>query len=120
MSGKWDRWYYFKPESRRSESSRSSDTSALDILIPILGVGLLAAIGIIGWQIYTYLKLGEWTSLSIITVLRWFSADWARSPSDWAGVHKILNEIPLSLTAFVAGVAPIGVWLWWHERSRPK
>lgn len=120
MSGKWDRWYYFKPESRRLEGSGSSAGSALDILIPLLGAGVLAAIGIVGWQIYSYLKLGEWPSLSIITVLLWFNVDWARSADDWAGVHKILNAFPLSLATFVAGIAPIGIWLWWDERSRAK
>ena len=120
MSGKWDRWYYFKPESRGSANSESSDTSPLDILIPILALGVLGAIGIIGWQIYSYLKLGEWHSLSVITVLRWCNIEWANSPSDWAGVHKILNEFPLSLASFVTGIAPVGLWLWWDERSKTK
>ena len=120
MSGKWDRWYYFKPETRRPESLKSSDTSALDMLIPILAVGVLAAIGIIGWQFYSYLKLGEWPSLSVITLLRWFNIEWAGAPSDWVGVHMILNEFPLSLAALFAGMVPIGLWLWWDERSKAK
>jgi hypothetical protein len=120
MSGKWDRWYYFKLEPRRSQNAGSSDSSPLDILVPILGAGILATVGIIGWQIYSYLRLGEWQSLSIITALLWLNVDWARLPSDWAGVHKILDAIPLSLTALVAGIAPIGLWLWWDERSKGK
>ncbi len=120
MSGKWDRWYYFKPESQRLASSELSDTSALDILIPILGLGVLTAIGIVGWQIYSYLKLGEWPSLSVISVLSWCNIEWARSPSDWVGVHRILNEFPLSLASFFAGIAPIALWLWWDERFKAK
>ncbi len=120
MSGKWDMWYYFKSESRRPQSAGSGDSSPLDILMPILGAGILAAVGMLGWQIYSYLRLGEWPSLSIITALLWLNVDWARSPNDWAGVHKILDAIPLSLTAFLAGIAPIGVWLWWDERSKTK
>ena len=120
MSGKWDRWYYVKSESRRAASSESSDTSPLDILIPILALGVLAAIGIVGWQIYSYLKFSEWHSLSVISALRWCDIEWARSPSNWVGVHKILNEFPLSLASFVIGMAPVGLWLWWDERSEAK
>ncbi len=120
MSGKWNRWYYFKAEPRRPQSDGSSELSPLDILVPILGAGILATVGILVWQIYSYLRLGEWPSLSIITALHWLNVDWARSPHDWAGVHKVLDAMPLSLTAFVAGMAPIGVWLWWDDRSKAK
>src|SRR2546427_732163 len=99
-------------------NSESSDTSALDVLIPLLVGGILAAVGIIGWHLYSYLRSGEWPPLSIITVLLWLDIDWVRSPSDWAGVHKILNVIPLSLAAFAVGVAPIWLWTWWDDAKR--
>lgn len=120
MSGKWDKWYYFKAESRRPASSESSDTSPLDVLIPVLGLGVLTAIGIMGWQIYAYLKFGEWPSLSVITILSWCNIEWARSPSDWVGVHKTLNAFPLSLASFVIGIAPVSLWLWWDKRPKTK
>ena len=120
MSGKWDRWYHFKAEPQRLHSAGSGESSPLDILVPILVVVILATVGILVWQIYSYLRFGEWPSLSVITALLWLNVDWARSPRDWAGVHKALEAIPLSLTAFVAGMTPIGIWLWWDERSKAK
>jgi hypothetical protein len=120
MSGNWDKWYYFKREPRPLYAAQVSDSSPLDILMPILAAGIVAAIAIVGWQVYTYLKVGAWQSLSVITALLWLHIDWARSPHDWMGVHKVLNGIPLSLTAFLMGIAPMGVWLWWDERSRTK
>ena len=120
MSGKWDKWYYLKSEPRPLYSAQPADSSPLDILVPILGAGTLAAVGIVGWQIYSYLRLGAWQPLSIITALTWLNVDWARSPHDWVGVHKVLTGIPLSLAALLGGMAPIGVWLWWDERSKAK
>jgi hypothetical protein len=125
MSGNWDKWYYFKRyyfkrESRPSYTSSANNLSPVDIFMRILGAGIVAAIGILGWQVYTYLKLGIWQSLSVITALLWLNIDWARSPHDWLGVYKVLDGMPLSLAAFLIGVAPIGVWLWWDERSRLK
>ena len=120
MSGKWDKWYYLKSERRPLYNAQSSDASPLDVLVPILGVGILSAFGIVGWQVYAYLKLGAWQALSVVTALVWLNVDWARSPHDWVGVHKLLDGMPLSLTAFLAGIAPIGVWLWWDERSKVK
>ncbi len=120
MSGKWDKWYYYKPAPKGTDATESNATSAFDILIPILVCGILGAIGILGWQVYTYLKFGEWHQLSVITALRWSSIEWAFSPTKWIGIYKILDGFPLSLASFFAGIIPIGLWVWWDERPKAK
>jgi hypothetical protein len=108
------KWYHFKSGPKPLYDARpTSDSPILGSLVLIFGVGVLAAVGILGWQVYSYLKLGVWQPLSVVTALVWLNDPWARSPTDWLGVHKMLDEMPLSLGAFLAGMAPIGVWLWW-------
>src|SRR5437016_2170004 len=97
-------------------NSKSSDPLAL--LLPIFFIGVLTAVGIVGWQLYSYLRSGAWPSLSIMSVLLWLDVDWARAPSDWVGVHKLLSQLPLSLAFLVAGVAPVLAWSWWEDANR--
>jgi hypothetical protein len=59
------------------------------------------AIGIVAWQIYTYLKDGEWQSVSLITCLQYFNNTWATTPNDWQGLWNVLNMIPLSIMLLV-------------------
>ena len=35
------------------------------------GLGALVALGIVLWQIYIFLKSGQWLSLSVISALNW-------------------------------------------------
>lgn len=76
----------------------------------ILGCGLcLAGIAILGVQIYAYLQTGEWTPISIVTVLaavpdyHW----WAINPTEWIGLHKVLDHIPVSAVLVVIGIVII-------------
>lgn len=68
--------------------------------------GLLAtaAVCVVGWQVYTYLRHDIWTPVSIITALQWMDMNWAWRPSDWLGFYNILLKIPLSVSLFVVGV----------------
>lgn len=66
--------------------------------------GIFGAIGIVGWQLYTYLKLGEWHSISVITAMRWFEIKWSFSPTGWLGIYEILDFVPLSIAVFCAGI----------------
>ena len=74
----------------------------------ISALGFLGALGIWGWQIFTYLKVGEWRSLSVIDGMRSLEIRWAHYPDAWIGVHKILNECPLALVPI--GVAVVSIW----------
>ena len=66
---------------------------------------ILTPIGILGWQVYGYLRYAVWNSLSVIDALRWLGSKWALStPTDWTGLYSILNWTPLSVGVFVLGV----------------
>jgi len=76
--------------------------------VAISALGFFGALGIWGWQILRYLKVGEWPSLSVIDVMRSLKIEWAYAPDAWIGVHKILNECPLALA--LIGVAVASMW----------
>lgn len=123
MSDGWDSWYDLKPEPRprhHTASGVSTGPELLGYLVWVLLLGFLGAAAILGWQFYGYLRSGEWPALSMIALLQWLHIDWARSPRDWAGLHELLDAIPMSLAALLGGIVPIGIWLWWNERSNGK
>ncbi|UXS09193.1 hypothetical protein [Agrobacterium tumefaciens] len=76
----------------------------IEPIIDITRIGLLVALpavagcGIILFQIYAYLRFNTWTSVSLIDVATYFSDDgWLTSPTDWNGLHSLLNMVPASL-----------------------
>ncbi len=104
----------------RAASGNRRAREPLDYLVLIFLLGLFAAIGILGWQVYCYLRYGEWPALSMIALLQWLNIGWASSPRDWVGLRNLLDAIPLSMFALLSGVVPVGVWLWWDERAETK
>jgi hypothetical protein len=76
-------------------SSENNDIGAIALILLLLG-----GLGVLGWQVYEYLRLGVWTPISIITALEWMQVQWAYSPNDWVGLHNILEKMPLSMAMF--------------------
>jgi len=75
---------------------------------------ILAGIGLFGFQVFMYLKYGEWIELPLTTLASLGPekfASWLIDPTSWLGLHKIISKalesIPLSLFAIVVGVAMI-------------
>lgn len=67
------------------------------LLIRVVGMGiLLLGVGyglyVFGWQIYIYMRTDIWGSIGLLdflgSELGWA---WAEHPTDWIGLHKILN-----------------------------
>lgn len=87
--------------ARRFQELSSSSDDGTAILAIVL---LLSSFGIVGWQIFDFLRDGEWVSISIITALVKFDIPWAIYPQDWLGLHKVLDVIPLSAALFVSGL----------------
>jgi len=56
------------------------------------------------WQIYGYLRFEKWLPLSIIDVLRYCEVGWASFPTDWTGLYRILEWMPISLSLPLIGV----------------
>jgi hypothetical protein len=82
------------------ENEASNDDTWADLVRLWTGPFFFGGLGVFGYQIYVYLKQGAWKSISIVTLLEWFKVEWAGNPSNWFGVYRILDAIPLSLTLF--------------------
>lgn len=69
--------------------------------LPIAGLGTFL------WQVYNWLKTGEWVSISVIDFLLWtgLDANWLHQPQSWIGVWKIFDWMPLSLGCVVLSVS---------------
>ena len=83
------------------------DTARTDwIGVVALSVAVSLFIGgcIFVWQIYEFLKFDVWRSISLIDVLRTAEVQWATSPTDWLGLYRVLEWMPLSLLVPITGV----------------
>jgi hypothetical protein len=70
----------------------------------LMGLGLLGALGLFGWQTYTWLRTSAWISISVVKALTWLNIPWATSPKDWLGLHQLLDLTPLAIALLVLGV----------------
>lgn len=71
--------------------------------------GFLAGGGIFLYQLYLWLRLGQWVSFPVSTLIVWLGFDYS-SVTDiaWIGVRKLvvwILELPLSIASIVAGFA---------------
>lgn len=51
----------------------------------------------LGWQVFTWLKSGNWPPFSTLDVARWtgiFDSDWLAFPDSWVGLWKAMNWLP--------------------------
>ena len=98
------------------------------ILVPwftlaVFLVPMLVGVAVLGWQVYHWLYTGDWTSRSMLDVLRWaamsaeMSDEWIQNPTSWLGLWKLLNWLPLSATTIVIGFTVLAVFAF--DRSHP-
>ena len=76
-------------------------------LVVLIGLLVaLAGLGVLGLQIFGYLKIGEWKSVSLLSVAspQWH---WLNNPQSWFGLNDLLRDaldiMPLSLTLVLVG-----------------
>lgn len=66
----------------------------------------LAGLGVLGLQVFAYLKTGGWKSVSTLSVLSPYFP-WLNNPQSWFGLHDIVRDmlglLPLSLALVVLG-----------------
>jgi hypothetical protein len=67
--------------------------------------GFLGGLGVLGWQVFMWLKSSAWTDLSVVHGLQWLEVSWAMNPTDWLGVHEVLNDFPLAIALPLLGWA---------------
>ena len=71
----------------------------------LVGSGLF----VIAYQAYTYLHLGYWPSMSLLSAMldyRGFLGvfgDWAQHSSSWPGLHRAMKFMPLSVFLIFCG-----------------
>jgi hypothetical protein len=69
-------------------------------------LSILAGLGVLGLQIYGYLKFGEWGSVSVLGTASPYWP-WLNNPQTWFGLNKIVRYVfglmPLSLSFVLAG-----------------
>ncbi|BCA95559.1 hypothetical protein TUM19329_19200 [Legionella antarctica] len=75
----------------------------LGVLVGIgaIFIGIFSSIIILGFQILKYLKTGNWSSLSLIDIMRYYEVGWAEQPHDWFGLWYALNSIHISIIIFL-------------------
>ncbi len=71
---------------------------------------LLAGVGIIGMQVYGYLRYSEWAPFTVMSLLEG-SSPWLNNPQSWLGWHEIVygfvDWLPVSLLSLFLG------WMFW-------
>lgn len=69
-----------------SRSSQAEAAFAFCLVISLLSVGACS-----GYQVFMYLKTGEWTEISVITMMAIFGSQWAAYPESWLGLYEVLD-----------------------------
>ena len=82
-----------------------------------VGFGFFAALGVLGWQAVSWLKTGEWQTLTLMTGLASFGVEWASSPNGWIGIYNLLKHVPLTVAAFWTGMVPALLLMLLHNWS---
>ena len=65
---------------------------------------ILCGFGIILFQAYEWLRIGFAPHYSVANVMAMVGVEWARNPTDWFGVFKILKVTPFSLILVLFGL----------------
>lgn len=84
-----------------------------EILAVIIVILIVSPMGILGWQIYQFLRFDAWISVSVIDALVWCDNKWASNPKEWLGLHRIFDWTPLALAIPILGFST--VYLIFHK-----
>lgn len=96
-----------------NDKSNKSEYGEFIVVGVIVGL-IFSGIGTFLWQVYHFLRFDEWTSLSLVDALRWCDLPWAYLPTEWVGLYRVLDFIPLSISLLVSSVC---VFLWASYRN---
>ncbi len=66
----------------------------------------LAGLGVLGMQVYRYLRSGAWDSISLLELVAPY-CPWFHRPESWFGLHRIVTDlfglVPASLAIILLG-----------------
>ena len=103
------------------------------VLGAVLGYGCLAAfLLLVSVQVYRWFREGEWTHVGVtagmrVGLTRCCVSDgdtgrlaglvhWIDTPTDWLGLHTVLEVIPASLALFALSVLGNSVFIYCRDR----
>ena len=99
----------------------------------VLGYGCLAAfLYLISMQLYQWFRDGDWTHIGVADgMYAWLTrccvkdgdtgrlaalAHWLDAPSDWLGLHKVLEIVPASLALFAVSILGNSIFVYCCDR----
>jgi hypothetical protein len=117
--------------------ARAALLRATGIVGAIIGYGCLAAfLFLVGMQLYSWFRQGEWTHVGMgdgirVGLMRCCVRDagsgffagflqWWDSPVSWLGLHKVFEVIPASLALFAVSIAGNSVFIYCRDRVRTR
>jgi hypothetical protein len=103
------------------------------VLGAVVGYGCLAAfLFLVGMQAYRWFREGEWTHIGVTEGMRVALSrccvndgdtgrlaglvHWIDTPTDWLGLHTVLDVIPASLALFALSVLGNSVFIYCRDR----
>jgi hypothetical protein len=88
-------------------SEKPGESLGPETWLPLAGVAsIVGGFGLFCYQIYLWLRWGDWASYSLLSPLSYFEylQPWVYYPSEWVGINKILEKTPLSLFLIILGI----------------
>lgn len=116
-----------------SADFRKTLLRASQVLGAVLGYGCLAAfLLLVGMQSYRWLRDGEWTHVGVSEGMRAALVrccvheggtgrlaglvHWIDTPTDWLGLHTVLDVMPASLALFLLSMFGNSVFIYCRDR----
>ncbi|MEA3109016.1 MAG: hypothetical protein QOI88_3621 [Gammaproteobacteria bacterium] len=103
----------------------------------VLGYGCLAAfLYLIGLQLYRWFRGGDWTRFGVVDGMQvWLTrccvkdgdtgrlaalVRWLEEPTDWTGLHKVLEVVPASLALFALSILGNSIFIYCRDRREGR
>lgn len=69
----------------------------------VAGFGLVFLVCTFGYQLFMWLKTGQWEAFSIVNGLLFMfpKGAWLNNPQDWVGLHWLLDHVHAGLAVFI-------------------
>jgi len=102
-------------DARTESPSRRNRPTARDCFalaaVLCMFAAFMVSVGILGWQIVTWLKTGAWPAMPIgdylIPLLSDSARAWIAQPEAWQGLHRLVVfflGVPLPASTFMVGI----------------
>lgn len=104
-----------------NDSSKGT-TDILGIVVLLCAALFFGSFCVIAWQVFQYLKIGEWPALSLLTVGRHFLGSFFMVlPWEYYGAYKIfyriLDSTPISFAMILFSIFMFFITAWISEKK---